>query len=126
MLLLAGCASQLDEIRPKHAISSESVNESDLGKLTNGVLYRMESLAVSFWNDGDYLGENFGDGPGFTYADFHGEIESTSSAWAKSRWQSGFVALMHVNELLKSANAASDSPASMQAKGTAYFCRAFI
>lgn len=126
MLLLAGCASQLDEIRPKHAISSESVNESDLGKLTNGVLYRMEKLAVDFWNDGDYLGENFGDGPGFTYADFHGEIESTSSAWAKSRWQSGFVALMHVNELLKSANAASDSPASMQAKGTAYFCRAFI
>ena len=59
MLLLAGCSSMLDDIRPKHAISSEAVNESDLGKLTNGVLYRMESLAVSFYNDGDYLGENF-------------------------------------------------------------------
>ena len=128
MLLLAGCAKQLDEIRPKHAISSEAVNEADLGKLTNGVLNRMESLAVSFWCDGDYLGENFGSGPGFDYpADYMGEIVATSSSWAKSRWQSGFVALMHVNELLKSANSANpDNAVTKQAKGTAYFFRAYI
>lgn len=127
MLLLAGCSSMLDDIRPKHAISSEAVNESDLGKLTNGVLYRMESLAVSFYNDGDYLGENFGDGPGFTYADFHGAIESTSSSWAKSRWQTGFVVINSINELLKSANSSSaDNQATLEAKGTAYFCRAYV
>lgn len=127
MLLLSGCASFLDDIRPKHAISSEAVNESDLGKLTNGVLYRMESMAVSFWCDGDYLGENFTSGPGFDYSDYHGEIVSPSSSWAKSRWQTGFVNLMHVNELLKSANSATpDSPATLQAKGTAYFFRAYI
>lgn len=127
VLLLAGCASQLDEIRPKHAISSENVNEADLGKLTNGILNRMESLTVSFWSDGDYLGENFTSGPGFDYTDYHGEIVSPSSSWAKSRWQTGFVALMHVNELLKSANSANpDNATTKQAKGTAYFFRAYI
>lgn len=128
MLLLAGCAKQLDEIRPKDKIASDAVNEADLGKLTNGVLNRMENFAVSFWCDGDYLGENFTEGPGFDYTDdFMGEIVSTSSAWAKSRWQTGFVALMHVNELLKSANSGNaESAAVKQAKGTAYFCRAFI
>ena len=36
MLLLAGCAKQLDDIRPKDKIASDAVNEADLGKLTNG------------------------------------------------------------------------------------------
>ena len=126
-LLLAGCSSKLDEIRPKDKISSSAVNEADLGKLTNGILNRMESLTVSFWCDGDYLGENFTSGPGFDYADYHGEIVSSSSSWAKSRWQTGFVAIMHINELLKSANSASaESAATLQAKGTAYFCRAYV
>ena len=128
MLLLAGCAKQLDDIRPKDKISSESVNEADLSKLTNGILNRMESLAVSFWCDGDYLGENFGSGPGFDYTDdYMGETLSTSSSWAKSRWQTGFVAIMHINELLKSANSANPAAAATkQAKGTAYFCRAYV
>ena len=128
LLLLVGCAKQLDEIRPKDKIASDAVNEADLSKLTNGVLNRMENFAVSFWCDGDYLGENFTEGPGFDYTDdFMGEIVSTSSGWAKSRWQTGFVALMHVNELLKSANSGnSESAAVKQAKGTAYFCRAYI
>ncbi|MBR5564022.1 MAG: RagB/SusD family nutrient uptake outer membrane protein [Bacteroidales bacterium] len=126
-LLLAGCSSQLDQIRPKDKISSAAVNEADLSKLTNGILNRMESLTVSFWCDGDYLGENFTAGPGFDYADVHGEIVSSSSSWAKSRWQTGFVAIMHINELLKSANSASaESAATLQAKGTAYFCRAYV
>ena len=126
-LLLAGCSSQLDQIRPKDKISSSAVNEADLSKLTNGILNRMESLTVSFWCDGDYLGENFTSGPGFDYADYHGEIVSSSSSWAKSRWQTGFVAIMHINELLKSANSASaESAATLQAKGTAYFCRAYV
>lgn len=126
-LLLAGCSSQLDQIRPKDKISSSAVNEADLSKLTNGILNRMESLTVSFWCDGDYLGENFASGPGFDYADVHGEIVSSSSSWAKSRWQTGFVAIMHINELLKSANSATaESAATLQAKGTAYFCRAYV
>ena len=127
-LLLVGCAKQLDSIRPKDKIASNAVSEADLSKLTNGVLNRMENFAVSFWCDGDYLGENFTEGPGFDYTDdFMGEIVSTSSGWAKSRWQTGFVALMHVNELLKSAESGNaESAAVKQAKGTAYFCRAFI
>lgn len=127
MLLLAGCAKQLDEIRPKHAISSEAVNESDLSKLINGVLNKMESLAVGFWYDGDYHGENFGIGPGGKEIEAHDALMSPSNGTSLSRWQSGFNTLMHVNELLKSANSADpDNVVTRQAKGTAYFCRAYI
>ena len=127
MLLLAGCAKQLDEIRPKHAISSEAVNESDLSKLINGVLNKMESLAVGFWYDGDYHGENFGIGPGGKEIEAHDALMSPSNGTSLSRWQSGFKTLMHVNELLKSANSADpDNAVTRQAKGTAYFCRAYI
>ena len=126
-LLLAGCSSQLDDIRPKDKISSDAVNEADLSKLTNGVLNRMESLTVNFWCDGDYLGENFASGPGFDYSDCHGDIVATSSSTAKSRWQTGFVALMHINELIKSANSANpDNASTKQAKGTGYFLRAYV
>ena len=127
VLLLAGCSKQLDEIRPKHAISSEAVSEADLNKLTNGVLNKMENLTVSFWYDGDYHGENLGIGPGGKLIESHNALMSPSNPTSKSRWQTGFVNLMHVNELLKSANSATpDSPATKQAKGTAYFCRAYI
>ena len=127
LLLFTGCAKQLDEIRPKHAISSEAVSEADLSKLTNGVLNKMENLTVSFWYDGDYHGENLGIGPGGKLIEAHNALMSPSNSTSKSRWQTGFVNLMHVNELLKSANAANpDSHATRQAKGTAYFFRAFI
>ncbi len=127
VLLFAGCAKQLDEIRPKHAISSEAVNESDLSKLTNGVLNKMESLAVGFWYDGDYHGENLGIGPGGKLIEAHNALMSPSNATSKSRWQSGFTTLMHVNELLKSANSSNpDNAVTKQAKGTAYFMRAYI
>lgn len=127
VLLLAGCAGQLDDIRPKHAISSEAVSEADLSKLTNGVLNKMENLTVSFWYDGDYHGENLGIGPGGKLIESHNALMSPSNPTSKSRWQTGFVNLMHVNELLKSANSATaDNPATKQAKGTAYFCRAYI
>ena len=127
VLLLTGCSKQLDEIRPKHAISSEAVSEADLNKLTNGVLNKMENLTVSFWYDGDYHGENLGIGPGGKLIESHNALMSPSNPTSKSRWQVGFVNLMHVNELLKSANSATpDSPATKQAKGTAYFCRAYI
>jgi len=127
VLLLAGCAKQLGEIRPKHAISSEAVNESDLSKLTNGVLNKMENFAVAFWYDGDYHGENFGIGPGGKLIEAHDALMSPSNSTSKDRWQSGFKTLMHVNELLKSANSSNpDNAVTKQAKGTAYFMRAYI
>ena len=120
------CQSMLDDVKPKHAIPSESLTDDDLGKLTNGVLYQMEDLTVAAWFDGDYLAENFGDGPGFSYSDVHADTASTSSATAKSRWQAAFTRLNSVNELLAAANKASASAAATEAKGTAYFCRAYI
>lgn len=122
-----GCSGMLDDIKPKHAIPSESLTDEDLGKLTNGVLNQMESLTNDFWYDGDYLAENFGSGPGFTFSDVHADTESASSSLAKGRWQSAFTSLNQVNELLKSANnAASESATVNEAKGTAYFFRAYL
>lgn len=127
MTAASGCSGMLDDVKPKHAIPAESLTDDDLGKLTNGVLYQMENLVHAFWFDGDYLGENFGDGPGFTYSDVHADIESASSSLAKSRWQTAFTSLNQVNELLKAANnAASQSETVNTAKGTAYFFRAYI
>lgn len=126
-LLSAGCSSMLDDISPKHAIPSESVNEGDLDKLTNGMLYQLESYVTWAWNDGDLLAENFGDGPSVTLADVHSETESASSATAKSRWTTAFTRINFQNEVLVSANSASsDSKAVRTAKGTAYFCRAYL
>ncbi len=123
---MSACSGMLDDIKPKHAIPSESLTDDDLGKLTNGVLYQMEDLTVAAWFDGDYLAENFGDGPGFSYSDVHADTASASSATAKSRWQAAFTRLNSVNELLAAANRASASAAATEAKGTAYFCRAYI
>ena len=127
VLLAASCASMLDDIAPKHAIPSEAVTENDLNKLTNGMLYQMESYVAWAWNDGDLLAENYTGGPGFTLTDVHSETESASSETAKSRWTTAFTRINFQNEVLVSANSAtSDSKAVRTAKGTAYFCRAYL
>ena len=127
VMLSAGCSSMLDEIAPKHAIPSESVTEGDLDKLTNGMLYQLESYVTWAWNDGDLLAENFGDGPGFTMSDVHSETESTSSETAKSRWTTAFTRINFQNEVLVSAGEAAPVSRSVRAaKGTAYFCRAYL
>ena len=127
LYMLAGCSSMLDDIRPKHAIPSETVTEGDLDKLTNGILYQMESYVSWAWFDGDLLAENYGDGPGFTLSDVHSETESASSSTAKSRWTTAFTRINFQNEVLASASAAStENEAVRAAKGTAYFCRAYL
>ena len=126
LLAFASCSKMLDDIRPKHAVPSETVTAADLDKLTNGILYQMENYAVSGWTDGDYLGENFTPGPGFDFADVHSEIASPSSDIAKSRWQAAFTRINFQNEVLKTAAGASeDNPSVRRAKGTALFCRAW-
>ena len=41
--LLCGCAKMLDDIAPKNQIKVDMLSQSDVGKLTNGVRFRMES-----------------------------------------------------------------------------------
>lgn len=127
LLSLAGCSKALDSVRPKDKIPSDQLNEADLDKLTAGILYKMEGLLNSFWWDGDYLGENFGDGPGFTYQDFFGDIVDPNADTPSSRWKTGFNNLHSFNEVYQSALAASDQNAEVvrTAKGTALFCRAY-
>ena len=128
ILLLAvactGCTKMLDGISPKSAIKADSVNESDLGKLTNGVCYRMEGLATSMWFRGDWLAENYTSGPGFDVPDVHAETQAAASSIALDDWRNCFTVLNDVNQLLKSASG-SDAVA-VNAAGCAYFFRAWI
>lgn len=122
---MSSCASFLDDVSPKHAIPSDKLSEDDLGRMTNGVLYNMESFTQSFWTDGDLHAENYIAGPGGLEVMPHDLTATPSSSTAKSRWQKAYTTLYDVNSLLISANASS-SAAAKEAKGTALFCRAYI
>lgn len=124
LALLCGCSRMLDEIAPKSAIKGDLLNESDLGKLTNGVRYRMEALATSLWFQGDWLAENFVSGPGFDVPDVHAETQAPASSMALSAWRDSFGALNDVNQLLKSAR--GDHAVAVETAGNAYLFRAWI
>ena len=128
MLALAGlsaCNKMLDEVAPRHAITTDKVGESDLNKLTNGVLYTMEGFVNAGWFDGDLMGENFHNGPG------GGKFEDVtlmtpSTLKVEQRWKNAFTSLRQVNELIASASAASASASAENALKTGHFCRALI
>ena len=63
-LAFAGCGKLLDDIAPKHAVTTDTIGESDIVKLTNGLLYTMEGYFSNKWYDGDAMGEAFENGPG--------------------------------------------------------------
>lgn len=120
---LCGCSDVLDGIKPKNAISTSSVGTSDINKLTNGVLYTMESYFNNFWLHGDVNGEALGSGPGFSVSP-DPLLMTPSSNEVASRWQNSFTALRQVNELLDAAK--GDSETESIARKTAYFFRAYI
>ena len=127
VLLVAGswsCSKMIDDIAPKNAIKVDLLTDNDLGKLTNGVSYRMEGLVTSLWHQGDFLAENYTSGPGFDYPDVHAETQAPASSMALSAWRDSFDVLNDVNELLKAAK--GTAPQAVNAAGTAYFYRAWI
>lgn len=124
LAVLPACTKMLDEIAPKSAIKANLLNDSDLGKLTNGVRFRMETLARTTWFWGDWLAENFISGPGFDVADVHAETQSAASSIALEDWRNCFTTLNEVNALLKSAS--GSDPVSIESAGNAYFFRAWI
>lgn len=124
LAVLPGCSKMLDEIAPKNAIKADTLNDSDLGKLTNGVRYRMEALATSLWYRGDWLSENFVSGPGFNVPDVHAETQAAASAIALDDWRNCFGVLNDVNQLLKAAK--GTDAVSLEAAGNAFFFRAWI
>lgn len=122
-LVLAGCSGVLDGISPKHAVTTDSVGEADLVKLTNGVLYTMEGFVSNGWWDGDRMGEVLSNGPGgAALVDVLLMTPSTSDVL--SRWQKSMTSLRQVNELLSAATGSSAVAAN--ARKTARFCRAYI
>lgn len=124
LTILCGCTGMLDEIAPKNAIKTSLLSESDLGKLTNGVRYDMESLARIIWFRGDWLAENYVSGPGFDVADVHADTQAAASSTALEDWRNCFTVLNDVNELLKSAKGTEAT--ALEASGNAYFFRAWI
>ena len=125
MLCFSSCGKVLDGISPKHAVTTDNVGESDLNKLTNGVLYTMESCAGNGWFDGDRMGELFHAGPGGA-ALVDVLLMTPSTPDVLSRWQKLMTSLRQVNELLAAAATAEGTQASENAMKTAYFFRAWI
>ena len=120
---LASCESVLDSVVPKHAVTTDTVGEADLAKLTNGVLYTMEGFFSNNWYDGDKMGEVLENGPGGA-ALVDVLLMTPSTPDVLSRWQKALTTLRQVNELLAAATGESASAAN--ARKTAYFCRAYI
>ena len=125
-ILPAGCADQLDSIRPKDRIEQGQLSESDIDKLVNGVYSVMEDFTFAYFFDWDVKGENFRAGPGFSLSD--PLSMSPSDANILSKWRSATSALKEVNFLVETYEAApgKDTPAYRIAGGTGYMFRALI
>ena len=121
----SACSSMIDDIAPKNYIKAETLSQEDIGKLCNGVRYKMESVVKSTWYRGDWLSENFTSGPGFDVADVHAETQSAASSIALSDWRTFFTTLNEVNELLRRSSGI-DGVKAKEALGNAYFFRAWI
>ena len=126
--LAASSCSWLDDPKPKDQITTYELTENDLALLTNGVLHQYEAFVKNLWFEGDYLAENFKAGPGFNYADIHGETQSASASIPLTRWQYCYEKLNYANLLIKSALAVSnqESETVKTALGTGYLFRAMI
>lgn len=125
-LFLSNCADQLDDIRPRNQITQDKLNESDLGKVVNGVYAAMEDFVYDYYLDGDIKGENFEAGPGFGLID---PMQMTASDGnILSLWQRAFSTLRQVNFLIESCeeNSSPESKAIQTAAGTGYYFRALI
>ena len=120
---LMSCGAVLDDVAPKHAITTDTVGEADLSKLTNGVLYTMEGYFNTIWYDGDKMGEVLENGPGGA-ALVDVLLMTPSSPDVLTCWQKSMTSLRQVNELL--AAATGDNASAANARKTAYFCRAYI
>lgn len=127
-LAFSACSKMMDEVAPKGQISTDKLTEKDLSLLTNGTLHQYEAFLSNVWTEGDYLAENFGSGPGFSYPDPHGETQSASASIPLSRWQYCYGKLNYANLLIKSALAAANQESSdvKTALGTGYLFRAMI
>ena len=121
----SACSSMIDDIAPKNYIKAETLSQEDIGKLCNGMRYKMESVVKSIWYRGDWLSENFTSGPGFDVADVHAETQSAASSIALSDWRTLFTTLNEVNELLRRSSGI-DGVKAKEALGNAYFFRAWI
>lgn len=120
--------SWLDEPAPKGQISTDKLTGNDLKLLTNGVLHQYEAFLNNIWTEGDYLAENYTGGPGFEYADPHGDTQSASAEIPRTRWQYCYNKLNYANLLIDSALKATDQESAdvKEALGTGYFFRAWV
>ena len=104
-------------------MTTDTIGESDIVKLTNGVLYTMEGYYSNKWYGGDSMGEVFENGPGGA-ALVDVLLMTPSTPDVLSRWQKSMTTLRQVNELLGAAT--GKTAAAENARKTAYFCRAVI
>lgn len=104
-MALTSCADELDNIRPRHAILQEQLNDDDMNKLLTGLYATMENYVWSQWWIDDLQGENYKGGPaGGNIVDPCNMSPSFVSGQAVnvlSAWRNGFSAINQVNFMLQ-------------------------
>lgn len=113
---LTSCSDELDNVKPRHAILQEELNDADMGKLLTGLYATMESYVWSQWWLDDLQGENFKGGPaGGNIVDPCNMAPSYSTDQVVnilSAWRNGFSAINQINFMMdayeKSSNKNSD------------------
>lgn len=131
LFVTASCSSELDDVKPRHAIPQEDVSENDMVKILNGVYAKMESYTFSLWFNDDIQGENFATSTGITPMPDPCNMSPdniNSNINVLSYWRNSFSALYQVNYLLgmyeRSAN--KETVAMKNIGSACYYFRAFI
>jgi starch-binding outer membrane protein, SusD/RagB family len=125
-LIISSCSGQLEDVKPRNAILQEQLNDSDLGKLRNGVYAQVETGFFGFAFDFDRRADNFRSGPGFSLVD--AVNMAPSDADVLGLWRNAFNRIADVNFLLETIekSATKSSTTSQIYKAEALYLRALM
>ncbi len=131
IILVSSCSDELDNVRPRNAISQTDLSNDDVDKLVNGMYATMESYVFSYWWIDDLQGENFKGAPAGGQIVDPLEMSPTftnQTVNILSFWRSSFSTINQINFMVETyENAANKDDVVIKAMGgAAYFFRAFV
>lgn len=123
--IAAGCSKQLDEIKPRNAISQDELKDADILKLRNGVYAQVEIGIFGFTFDFDRRADNLRGGPGFSLVD--PVNMAPSDAGVLSMWRNAYNRIADVNFLIETIDQSPNQTAEKQTiKAEALYFRALL
>jgi hypothetical protein len=122
---ILGCSKELDEVKPKNGILQEQLNDSDIGKLRNGMYAQVETGFFGFAFDFDRRADNLRGGPGFSLVDASNMAPSDPDIL--TLWRRAYNPLADVNFLIETIDKSTvSSPLVQTYKGEALYFRALL